>query len=275
MVLSGNMPSLPGDGVVAPGATTQHPHAHVVAIDGPAAAGKSTIAQALAERLDAILFDTGVLYRAVTLVARREQIAVDDAEALERVARERQIEVGARSVEDGRLYDVRLDGEDITWAVRSADVDANVSAVSAHPEVRTALLPVQRQIAARGAIVMVGRDIGTTVVPDAGVKLYLLASVEERARRRYRELVERGVGADLAMIGFELQRRDTIDGNREASPLRVAADAIALVTDGMTIGDVISEAEQIVRTTWATLGIDTHRLIATGNAGRSDGGHGA
>jgi len=175
----------------------------VVAIDGPAAAGKSTVARHLAERLGAMLFDTGSLYRAVTLAALRQSTPLSDGPALAELASERHVDVAPPSAGDGRLYDVLLDGEDVTWPIRSPEVDGAVSEVSAHPEVRAALLPVQRRIAA-GRVVIVGRDIGTVVVPDAPVKIYLQASLRERARRRHRELAELGVDASYEAIVRDL-----------------------------------------------------------------------
>jgi cytidylate kinase len=139
----------------------------------------------LAERFGALFFDTGALYRAVTLAGLRAGVDPNDGPALARLAERQRIEVAPPTLADGRLNDVRLDGEDVTWAIRAPAVDAAVSAVSAHPAVRAALLPVQRWIAAGGAVVMVGRDVGTVVVPDAGVKVFLAAGPEERARRRY------------------------------------------------------------------------------------------
>lgn len=226
-------------------------HRFVVAIDGPAAAGKTAVARRLSDNLNAILFDTGVLYRAVTLAALRDGIAPDDEAALTEAATSRVINVTLPTAGDGRLYDVYLDGEDVTWEIRDASVDANVSAVSAHPGVRTALLPVQRRIASGGKVIMVGRDIGTTVIPDAGTKLFLGASVAERARRRHLELIQRGVEADLDEIEADLQRRDAIDSSRDTSPLRASSDAVLIDTDGRTIEQVVALAEGIIRERWA------------------------
>ena len=222
----------------------------MVAIDGPAAAGKSTVAQLLADRLDAMFFDTGTLYRAVTLAAVRAGVPFHDGPGLAALATERHIDVAPPSMPDGRLYDVLLDGEDVTWSVRDPLVEAGVSEVSAHPEVRAALLPPQRRIAAGGPIVMVGRDIGTVVVPDAGVKVYLEASLTERARRRYDELVERGAKPVLESVVADLRRRDAIDSGRSAAPLRVAPDATVVQTDGLTAEEVAEQVEQLVRRAW-------------------------
>jgi cytidylate kinase len=223
----------------------------VVAIDGPAAAGKSTVANALAEALGAMLFDTGTLYRAVTLAAIRAGVSPANGPALAALATERHIDVEPPSTPDGRLYDVKLDGEDVTWAVRAPEVERCVSEVSAHAEVRTALLPVQRRIAHGGPVVMVGRDIGSVVVPDAGVKVYLSASLEERARRRYDELIERGIDARYEQVMNDLRARDAIDSGRDASPLRVAADAVVIDTDGLAPAEVVARIERLAHETWA------------------------
>jgi cytidylate kinase len=226
-------------------------HRRVVAVDGPAAAGKSTVARALAERLGAMLFDTGTLYRAVTLAALRHGVRFDDGPALATLAGERHIDVAPPSTPDGRLYDVLLDGEDVTWPIRDPKVEAGVSQVAAHPEVRAALLPTQRRIASAGPVVMVGRDIGTVVVPDAGVKIFLEASLDERARRRHEELVGRGEETSLAEVEADLERRDAIDRGRSAAPLRAAPDAVVVQTDGLSVAEVTDRIDRIVRSSAA------------------------
>jgi cytidylate kinase len=215
----------------------------VITIDGPAAAGKTTVARAVADRLQAMLFDTGVLYRALTVAALRAGIDVDDGRQLTALAERVRISVIPPSKNDGRLYDVHLDGDDVTWAIREKAVDASVSQASAHAEVRQALLPLQRRIAAGGRVVMVGRDIGTVVVPEAGLKIYLDAGPEERARRRCQELRDRGQPADYASILQAMRDRDAIDSGRSVAPLRAAADAIIVDTDGRSIAEV---ADQVV-----------------------------
>lgn len=222
-------------------------HEHVIAIDGPAAAGKSTVARLLADHTGALLFDTGALYRAVALAALRRNVSPDDGDALAQLVHGCQIEIRPPSTVDGRLYDVLLDGEDVTWKLRGPEVGAIVSAVAEKPQVRAALLPLQRRIASSGPVVMVGRDIGTVVVPDAGVKIYLDASLNERARRRYAEAAARDSGVTFQEILSETILRDTTDSDRLTAPLRAAPDAIRIDTDAMPIADVVVAIEQIAR----------------------------
>ncbi len=240
-------------------ASPEEPHGDhrlVIAIDGPAAAGKTTVARAVAEELGAILLDTGVLYRALTLKALRSGADLNDGDTLATLAHDHHIDIVPLSRDDGRLYDVLLDGDDVTWDIRTSAVDASVSVVAAHRPVRNALLPVQRRIAAsRGPVVMVGRDIGTTVVPNAGTKIFLNASPEERARRRLHELRERGVAAEIDQLTDDLRHRDELDRSRTTSPLRPADDAIIVETDGQPIDTVVTLVEELVRTAWERLGV--------------------
>jgi len=221
-------------------------HRWVIAIDGPGAAGKSTVARKLAEQTGSLLFDTGALYRAVTLAAQRTGTPLDDEAALAQLAAGLRIELRPPSVEDGRQVDVLLDGEDVTWAIRTPAVDADVSEVSAHPEVRRVLLDTQRSIANGAHVVMVGRDIGTVVAPTAGFKVYLDASVEERARRRLLDLQERDPDATYQTVLEDLRRRDEYDSGRESAPLRAADDAVIVETDGRTIDEIVTELKQAV-----------------------------
>ena len=197
-----------------------------IAIDGPAAAGKSTLARSLAAHLGYLYFDTGVMYRTVTLAALRASIPVDDEPQVSLIAEQIAIDVQPASVPDGRQYDVLLDGEDATWAIRSPEIDAHVSKVSMYGRVRRAMTERQREIGRRGRVVMVGRDIGTVVLPEAELKIFLKADVEDRAQRRYEELRARGEAAEYAAVLDSVQTRDQLDSTRDLAPLRPAADAI-------------------------------------------------
>lgn len=225
-------------------------HRQVIAIDGPGAAGKSTVAERLAVELGAILFDTGALYRAVTLLAHRFHVPGSDEAALADLARTHRINITAPTVNDGRQVDVLLDGEDVTWHLRTPEIDASVSEVSAHPEVRTVLLDLQRTIADGVRVVMVGRDIGTVVIPDAGVKIYLDASVEERARRRFTEMQKRGVEVDFEQVLADLRTRDDDDSSRETAPLKAADDALTVNSDGKSVEDIVAEIVRMARRSW-------------------------
>jgi cytidylate kinase len=218
----------------------------IIAIDGPAASGKSTIAEKLAAELGYLYFDTGVMYRAVTFAALRAFQSVQDEQLVTDVANRVQIDVLPPSVADGRLYDVLLDGEDVTWAIRQPDVDRNVSQVSAYPGVRTAMTEQQRRIGQRGLVVMVGRDIGTVVFPEAELKIYLDASVEERARRRFDEVRRRGQAMTYEEILEAMKRRDRMDSSRVIAPLRPAADAVIVNTDGLDICQVLKQVKKLI-----------------------------
>lgn len=217
-----------------------------IAIDGPAASGKSTIGQLLAEKLGYLYFDTGVMYRAVTWAALVRGVPIEDEPAVTRLAETLRIDVIRPTVADGRQYTVLVDGEDVTWAIRTPQVDANVSPVSAYPGVRAALTAQQRRIGAAGQVVMVGRDIGTVVMPDADLKIYLDATVEERARRRYREILARGETADYEAVLAGMQRRDRIDSSRATAPLCRAPDAVVLDTTRMGIQEVVRAIEGLI-----------------------------
>lgn len=210
----------------------------IIAIDGPAASGKSTLGFRLAEALGYLYFDTGLMYRAVTWLALNRGIDVHDEAAVTRLAEDVPIEVTAPSREDGRSCDVVVDGHDITWEIRKPEVDANVSVVSAYPGVRQALTLQQRRIGMRGRVVMVGRDIGTVVLPEADLKIYLDASPEERARRRHNEILERGEQAEYQDVLKKVRDRDRIDSTRTVAPLKPAADAVILDSDALNADEV-------------------------------------
>jgi len=217
-----------------------------IAIDGPAASGKSTVGARLAHRLGYLYFDTGVMYRAVTWAALDRGVAIDDEEAITRLAEELEIRVLRPTLDDGRQYTVLADGRDITWDIRSPEVNQGVSPVSAYLGVRRALTARQRAIGADGGVVMVGRDIGTVVLPEAEIKVYLDASLHERARRRHLEDLRRGKASDMAEVIRDLRRRDRIDSTRAAAPLRPADDAIILDSTNLTADQVVERIVALV-----------------------------
>jgi cytidylate kinase len=219
----------------------------MIAIDGPAAAGKSTVGELLARELNYLYFDTGVMYRAVTWAALQRGIPIADEDGVTRLAEQAHIDVIQPTIQDGRQYTVLIDGQDATWELRRAEVDQNVSPVSAYAGVRAALTAQQRRIGMQGQVVMVGRDIGTVVLPDAPLKLYLDATVEERARRRYLENVQRGQPCDYEEILQGMRRRDKIDSERQAAPLRPADDAIVIDTTGLDIDQVMKLIRKLLQ----------------------------
>jgi cytidylate kinase len=166
------------------------------------------------------------MYRAVTLAAQRAAIPVDDEQQVSAIAEQVAIDVQPASIPDGRQYDVLLDGDDVTWAIRSPEIDSHVSKVSMYGLVRRAMTERQREIGRRGRVVMVGRDIGTVVLPEAELKIFLKADVEDRAQRRYDEMRARGEAAEYAAVLDAVQTRDQLDSTRDLAPLRPAADAI-------------------------------------------------
>jgi cytidylate kinase len=220
---------------------------NTIAIDGPAASGKTTLGMLLAEALGYLFLDTGVMYRAVTWSALQRGVALDDEQALKELAESADIDVRLPSKADGRTSDVLIDGKDVTWEIRLPEVEANVSVVSASPGVRQALTVQQHRIGLRGRIVMVGRDIGTVVMPDADLKIYLDASVEERARRRYEEVRQRGEQTSLGVILRGMRERDRIDSSRRVAPLRPADDAVILNSDGLDARQVLEEVLAMVQ----------------------------
>jgi cytidylate kinase len=205
-----------------------------IAIDGPVAVGKSTIGKMLAHRLGYRYVDTGMMYRALTWKALRLKIDLEDEESLSRLAESTRIELEP-------LDKVLVDGDDITSEIREPDIERGVSLVAKVAGVREALVEQQQALALEGKIVMAGRDIGTIVLPRAELKVYLCASFEERARRRYLELVERGEVVDYQAVLNDLKRRDKIDSERAVSPLQPAQDARLVNTDGLNVEQVLSE----------------------------------
>lgn len=216
-----------------------------IAIDGPAASGKSTLGRRLADALGYLFFDTGVMYRAVTWLALQRGLDLQNETDVTTLAETAQIDVAPPSADDGRACDVLADSVDITWETRRREVDANVSVVSAYAGVRKALSAQQRRIGLRGRVVMVGRDIGTVVLPEADLKVYLDATAEERARRRYDEIRARGEDANYEEILEKVIRRDHIDSTRAVAPLRPAHDALILDSDRLDVDEVFERVKRM------------------------------
>ncbi len=218
-----------------------------IAIDGSAASGKSTLGALLAQRLGYLFFDTGVMYRAVTWAVLDRHIDPANIEQVSALAEKLHIEVKPDGLDDGRQYTVLVDDQDITWQIRRPEVETHVSRVSSYPRVRTALTAQQRRIAAAGSIIMVGRDIGTVVLPEADLKIFLRASAEERARRRYQERLAQGKPANFEEILAAIVERDKQDREKPISPMVPAQDAVIVNTDHLSIEEVLSQLEQLVR----------------------------
>ena len=214
-----------------------------VAIDGPASSGKSTISKLIAKENHFVYLDTGAMYRVVTLAVLKNQISLDDHKASEQLVQT--IEIGF-SMQDGK-QSVFMNGEDVTDEIRSVEVTRNVSAVSALKEVRTRLVHLQREIAENHSIIMDGRDIGTVVLPQAEIKIFLVASVEERAKRRFIENQEKGIEMSYEELVEDIRRRDHIDSTRKESPLKKAEDAIEIDTTTMTIDDVVKTVTALIQ----------------------------
>lgn len=206
-----------------------------IAIDGPAGAGKSTIARALAKRLSYIYVDTGAMYRAMALYLLREGISAEDSGRIEEACERVDISI----IYEDNVQKVLLNGEDVSSLIRSEEVGNMASKSAQNGRVREKLVELQRQLAAKKNVVMDGRDIGTCVLPGADVKIYLTASVHTRAVRRYKEYLEKGMEADLAQIEEDIEKRDHQDMNREISPLKKAEDAVLLDSSDMTIEEVL------------------------------------
>lgn len=226
---------------------TSHPApSRAIALDGPAAAGKSTVGRALARRIGYLFLDTGAIYRALTVAALDAGVDVDDEAALAALAERLAISVEP-APEMPAGYRVRIDGRDVSARLRAAEVDAAVSGVSRHRAVRRALRPAQRRLAEQAPIVMVGRDIGTVVLPDAPLKLFLVASPEERARRRYRERLARGEAVRWQDVLRGVVERDEKDRSRAEDPLRMAEDAVQVDSDGRSVDEVVARMASLVR----------------------------
>lgn len=207
-----------------------------IAIDGPAGAGKSTVAKLVAQELGYLYIDTGAMYRAVTLKAMRAGVDLEDPAALGAIAATASVELAAAGPQHLKVI---LDGEDVTEEIRKPYISQNVSLPAKVPAVRKRLVALQQAMARQGGVVMEGRDIGTVVLPDAPIKIYLTASTEERARRRREELNAKGYHVDQREMEAEIVKRDSIDSSREADPLMPAADAVIIDSSFFTVEQVV------------------------------------
>ncbi|AQQ55104.1 (d)CMP kinase [Planococcus lenghuensis] len=207
-----------------------------IAIDGPAAAGKSTVAKIVAEQLGFIYIDTGAMYRAATLKALTAGADLTDGEALSALLKN--VDIRLEPGEQGqRVY---LDGQDVTEEIRTDQVTKSVSEVAAHREIREQMVQLQKELAEGRGVVMDGRDIGTRVLQDAGLKVYMIASAEERAQRRFEENRTRGIRTPLDVLKMEIEKRDRMDSERKESPLVQAQDAVLIDTTSLTVPEVAS-----------------------------------
>jgi len=208
----------------------------IIGIDGPAGSGKTTVAKLLAKRLGIFYLDTGAMYRALTLKAIERKVDLSDQDALRKIAEELNLEF-----KEGRVY---LDGVDVSVQIRRPPIDKNISSVVAQPEVRAVMVEVQRKIVEKGDFVVEGRDITTVVFPEAKYKFYLDASPSTRAKRRFKELSEKGMNVNFQEIDEDLKRRDNADMTRKVSPLKLSKDAICIDTTNLTISGT---AEAVIK----------------------------
>ena len=214
-----------------------------IAMDGPSGAGKSTVARALAKRLGYIYIDTGAMYRSVALRLKEKSISPEDELALSRLASSLHITL----IPEGEEIHVFCDGQDVTEAIRTPEISRLASHISKQKGVREALVRMQREMGREGGVILEGRDIGTVVFPDAEVKFYLDAESDERARRRYDEMVEKGVKVDFKETQEELVQRDHNDMHRDNSPLKKANDAIYIDSTHRSVEEIVEEMSRIVK----------------------------
>jgi cytidylate kinase len=216
----------------------------VITVDGPSGSGKGTVCQLLAAKLGFHYLDSGALYRLLALAAKRHGVEIDNVESLAVLAAH--MDISFNMNEDGLQPKVMLEGEDVSSLIRNEDVGENASKVAAYPEVRTALLQRQRAFAVAPGLVADGRDMGTVVFPDADAKIFLTASPEERAERRYKQLIDKGESVSLAALIEQVRKRDDRDMSRKASPLIPATNAVVLDSSDMTIDEVLNSGLEIV-----------------------------
>jgi cytidylate kinase len=221
---------------------TELPNNYQLAIDGPASSGKSTIAKILSSQLGMVYVDTGAMYRAVTLYAKNENISYSDEEKISNELKKINLEF----IPADPVQKVLLNGEDVTYEIRTPEITNNVSLVSSYKAVREEMVDRQRKITENSSVVMDGRDIGTTVLPKANLKIYLIASVDERANRRYKENIDKKIDTPLDILKAEIEARDYKDSHREISPLTKADDAIEFNTTGLTIPEVVNGITKLI-----------------------------
>ena len=215
----------------------------IIAIDGPAASGKSTTARLLAQHLGYIYIDTGAMYRAVTLAILRKRTAIDDQATITKIAQKLDIQLKMRK----KKLQTFLNDEDVSDAIRTPEIDEVISLISSYKQLREIMVEKQRQIAQAGGIVMDGRDIGTVVLPNAQIKIFMNADLDSRAKRRYEELHEKGIVSSLKQIKNEIEQRDHLDSTRETSPLMPATDAHIIDTTNLTIDEQVNAVLDIIR----------------------------
>lgn len=214
-----------------------------IAIDGPSGAGKSTVAQSLAKRLGYVYIDTGAMYRSVALKIKEKGISPEDESALKELA----LSLSINFITEGDQTHVFCDGEDITLAIRTPEISRLASSISKQKEVRKSLVQIQRKMGKEGGVILEGRDIGTVVFPDADVKFYLDAESDERVRRRYDEMVQKGIKVDFKETKEELEQRDHDDMHRTHSPLKKAKDALGIDSTHRSVEEVVEEMVSIVK----------------------------
>jgi len=214
-----------------------------IAIDGPSGAGKSTVAKSLAKRLDYVYIDTGAMYRSVALRAKEKGISPEDKLALSQLASSLRITF----VTDGEQTHVLCDGKDVTEAIRTPEISRLASTISKQKELREVLVQMQREMGKEGGVILEGRDIGTVVFPDAEVKFYLDAVGEERVKRRYHEMIEKGIKVDFKETQEELMQRDHHDMHRDHSPLKKAEDAMFIDTTHWSVKEVVAKMVRIIK----------------------------
>lgn len=214
----------------------------VVAIDGPAGTGKGTVTKIVSEKLNLIYIDTGAMYRAVCLKALKNNIEPEEIEKIEKILKDISIKLNRK---DGRQQ-ILLDGEDVTEEIRTPKVDSYVAKFAAIKQVREKMTPLQREMRSEGNIIMEGRDIGTVVFPEADVKIYLDATVEERANRRYKQNIEKGINCNYEEVLQAIKERHILETTREIAPLKQAEDAIYLDTTELSIEEVVQKVIEII-----------------------------